>query len=85
MSEDQTDIYYASGESIEKIDNLPQIEQVKSKGYEILYLTDYVDEFTLNALVEYKGKKFKNVSAADLDLEDNKEEIEKLNDDNKDM
>ena len=85
MKEDQKDIYYASGENIEKIDSLPQIEQVKEKDYEILYLTDYVDEFTLNALVEYKGKKFKNVSAADLDLEDNKEEIEKLNKDNQDM
>ena len=85
MSEEQTDIYYASGESIDKIDNLPQIEQVKNKDYEILYLTDYVDEFTLNALVEYKGKKFKNVSSADLDLEDNKEDIEKLNEDNKDL
>jgi len=85
MKEGQEDIYYASGESVEKIDNLPQIEQVKEKEYEILYLTDYVDEFTLNALVDYKGKKFKNVSAADLDLEENKEEIEKLNEDNKDM
>ena len=85
MKEDQKDIYYASGESIEKIDLLPQIEQVKDKDYEILYLTDYVDEFTLNALVEYDGKKFKNVSAADLDLDENKEELEKLNDDNKEM
>jgi len=85
MKEEQEYIYYASGETIEKIDNLPQIEQVKDKGYEILYLTDYVDEFTLNTLVEYNGKKFKNVSAADLDLEDNKEEIEKINNDNKDM
>ena len=85
MSKDQKDIYYASGESIEKIDSLPQIEQVKEKDYEILYLTDYVDEFTLNALVEYDGKQFKNVSSADLDLDDDKEEIEQVNDDNKDM
>ena len=85
MKSEQNEIYYASGENIDKIDSLPQIEQVKEKDYEILYLTDYVDEFTLNALGEYKEKKFKNVSAADLDLEDNKEDIEKLNEDNKDL
>ena len=85
MKEDQKDIYYVSGESIEKIDMLPQIEQVKDKDYEILYLTDYVDEFTLQALGEYKDKKFKNVSQADLDLDDNKEEIKKVNEDNKDL
>lgn len=85
MKKDQKDIYYASGETIEKIDSLPQIEQVKEKDYEILYLTDYVDEFTLNALGEYSGKKFKNVSAADLDLEEDKEEIDKINEENKDM
>ncbi len=85
MKEGQNDIYYASGESIEKIDSLPQVEQVKDKDYEILYLTDYVDEFTLNALVEYDKKKFKNVSSAELDLEDNKEEIKQLNEENKDL
>ena len=85
MKEEQKDIYYVSGESIEKIDMLPQIEQVKNKDYEILYLTDYVDEFTLQALGEYKDKKFKNVSQADLDLDDNKEEIKKVNEDNKDL
>lgn len=85
MKEDQKDIYYASGESVDKIDLLPQIEQVKDKDYEILYLTDYVDEFTLQALREYDGKNFKNVSDADLDLEDKKEDIEKLNTDNKDL
>ena len=85
MKEDQKDIYYASGESVDKIDLLPQIEQVKDKDYEILYLTDYVDEFTLQALREYDGKSFKNVSDADLDLEDKKEDIEKLNTDNKDL
>lgn len=85
MKEDQKDIYYASGETIEKIDGLPQVEQVKGKDYEILYLTDYVDEFTLNALAQYDGKEFKNVSSADLDLEDDKEEIDKINEENKDM
>ena len=85
MKEEQNDIYYASGESIDKIDKLPQVDQVKEKDYEILYLTDYVDEFTLNALVEYEGKKFKNVSSADLDLEENKEDLKKKNEENKDM
>jgi len=85
MKKDQKDIYYASGESVEKIDTLPQVEQVKDKDYEILYLTDYVDEFTLNALMEYEGKKFKNVSAADLDKDENKEKLDKLNEENKDM
>jgi len=85
MKDNQEQIYYVSGESIDKIDNLPQIEQVKEKDFEILYLTDYVDEFTLNALIEYGGKKFKNVSSADLDLDENKEEINKLNNDNKDL
>ena len=85
MKEDKKDIYYASGESVDKIDLLPQIEQVKDKDYEILYLTDYVDEFTLQALREYDGKNFKNVCDADLDLEDKKEDIEKLNTDNKDL
>ena len=85
MKDDQKDIYYASGESIDKIDLLPQVEQVKDKDYEILYLTDYVDEFTLNALLEYDGKKFKNVSSADLELDDKCEETDKLNEDNKDM
>ena len=85
MDDNQKEIYYASGESIEKIDTLPQVEQVKDKNYEILYLTDYVDEFTLNALIEFEGKKFKNVSAADLELDDDKEELKKINEDNKDM
>ena len=58
MKKDQKNIYYASGETIEKIDNLPQVEQVKQKEYDILYLTDYVDEFTIQALMEYEKKKF---------------------------
>ena len=84
MKDNQEDIYYASGESIEKIDLLPQVEQVKEKDYEILYLTDYVDEFTLGSLREYKGKRFINVSSAELNLGDNKE-IEKENDNNKEL
>jgi len=82
MKKDQKNIYYASGETIEKIDNLPQVEQVKQKEYDILYLTDYVDEFTIQALMEYEKKKFMNVSSSELDLE-TKEEKEKTESKNK--
>ena len=85
MKPDQKDIYYASGDSIEKIDMLPQVEQVKSKNYEILYLTDYVDEFTLNTLSMYDGHKFTNVSNADLNLSTEDDDLEKINTDNKDL
>jgi len=82
MKEEQKNIYYASGETIEKIDNLPQVEQVKQKEYDILYLTEYVDEFTIQALQQYEEKKFMNVSSNDLDLE-TKEEKEKTENKNK--
>jgi len=82
MKEEQKNIYYASGETIEKIDNLPQVEQVKQKEYDILYLTDYVDEFSIQALMEYEEKKFMNVSSSELDLE-TKEEKEKTEEKNK--
>ena len=85
MKDEQKDIYYACGENVDKIDLLPQVEQFKDKAFDILYLTDYIDEFTLNILMEYEGKKFKNVSNADIDLDENKEEIEKINNDNKDL
>ena len=83
MKDSQTDIYYASGETYDKIDNLPQVEQVKEKDYEILYLT----EFVINALMQYNGKNFVNVSNEKLDLDDDnkKEEIKKLNESNKDL
>ena len=64
--EDQKNIYYASGETIEKIDELPQVEQVKQKEFDILYLTDYVDEFVIQVLMEYENKKFMNVSSNEL-------------------
>ena len=70
MPEEQTCIYYASGETVEQIDNLPQTENVKDKGFEILYLTEDVDEFAIKILGNYKEKEFKSVSAADLNLED---------------
>ncbi|MEE1046392.1 MAG: molecular chaperone HtpG [Clostridia bacterium] len=70
MPEEQTCMYYASGETVEQIDNLPQTENVKDKGFEILYLTEDVDEFAIKILGNYKEKEFKSVSAADLNLED---------------
>ena len=87
MKEDQTKIYYACGESVSKIDLLPQVEKVKDKGYEILYLTEYVDEFALQTLMEYDKKNFANVSSENLDIEteEEKEEVKKSNEENKDM
>ena len=87
MKEGQDKIYYASGSSIEKINSLPQVEQVRDKDYDILYLTDYVDEFCVTAIAEYDSKKFVNVSDANLDLEseEEKKETEKVNKDNSDM
>ncbi len=69
MKEDQEHIYYASGDSVEKIDKMPQTEMLKDKGYEILYFTDEVDEFAIKMLMNYEGKAFKSVSSGDLDLE----------------
>lgn len=80
----QDNIYYACGESREKIDMMPQTEQVKDKDYEILYLTDYVDEFVLSVLNEYDGHKFINISNESLNLGDS-EELNKFNDENKDL
>ncbi len=87
MKEDQKYIYYAAGENVAKIDVLPQTEVVKDKGYEILYLTESVDEFAIQMLMGYDDKQFKSVSAADLDIDtpEEKAEFKKLADDNKDM
>ena len=87
MPEDQVNIYYAPGSSIEKIKSLPQVEQVLDKDYDILYLTEYVDEFCITALQEYEGKTFINVSNNDLDLEsaEEKEETKKNNEENADL
>lgn len=69
MPEDQKYIYYASGESIERIEKLPQTEMVADKGYEILYFTDDIDEFAIKVIMNYKEKEFKSVSSGDLGLE----------------
>lgn len=87
MKEGQDSIYYACGETDEKIDMLPQTDAVKDKGYEILYLTENVDEFALKMLAEYDGKKFVNICDNDLNLdsEDEKKALEEENTAAKDM
>ena len=87
MTEGQKAIYYAPGEAIDRIDMLPQVEAVKEKGYEVLYLTDDVDEFSLKVLGKYSDKEFKNVTAEALDIstDEEKENIKNKNEDSKDM
>ena len=87
MKEDQKYIFYACGESKERIEMLPQLEKVKEKGYEVLYCTQDIDEFCLKVLIKYKDKEFKSISDADLDLdtEEEKEQAKKLDEENKDM
>lgn len=87
MKDGQDKIYYACGDSIEKIDMLPQTDTLKEKGYEVLYCTDNVDEFALKMLDEYDGKKFANVCAEEIDLstEDEKKQLEEQNESGKDM
>ncbi len=87
MKEEQKFIYYASGETTARIDQLPQTEELRDKGYEMLYLTDNVDEFALRMLMKYDDKEFKSVSADDLGLktEEEKKEAEKQVEENKDM
>ena len=82
MKEEQKVIYYAAGETVEKIEMLPQVAAVKAKGYEVLYLTDDVDEFALKLLDKYADKEFKNVTAETLDLlSDEEKEAEKSKND----
>ena len=87
MKEGQDKIYYASGSSIEKVKAMPQVEAVKDKDFDILFLTDYVDEFAITALQEYEEKKFQNIENGDLDLEsdEEKESTKKSNKENKDL
>lgn len=85
MVSGQEEIYYACGESYDKIDKLPQIEKAKDKGFEILYFKDGVDEFIAKILIDYEGKKFKSVAEADfsLDNEDEKKELDNKIEENK--
>lgn len=87
MPEDQKEIYFASGETRDKISLLPQVEVVKDKGYDVLYLTDNVDEFCFQMMRDYSEKPFKNVAQGDLDLEteEEKEALKQKAEDNKDL
>ena len=85
--ESQNKIYYACGETVEKIDMLPQLDMVKEKGFEVLYLTEYVDEFCVKMLGEYEGKIFQNIcdEKLDLDSDEEKNELKEKNEASKDM
>ena len=87
MPSEQISIYYASGETIDRIEMLPQVERVKDKGFEILYLTDYIDEFALKTLMTYENKPFINICAddADFDTQEEKDSLKAENEANTDM
>ena len=87
LKDTDKEIYYACGETIDKIDLMPQVEMLKEKDKEILYLTDYVDEFVLKTLENYDGKRFINISSDSFDISTNeeKEELKKKNEIDKDM
>ena len=87
MPEEQQYIYYAAGENIALLDKLPQAEQVREKGYEILYLTDEIDEFVIRTLIKYDEKDFRSVNDGDLEIEteDDKKETERKETENKDV
>ena len=87
MKDEQTSILYACGETIDKIDMLPQVDSLKDKGYEVLYLTEGIDEFALKMLQRYKEKDFANICADDVDLDtqEEKDAINKENETAKDM
>ncbi|MDN3016992.1 molecular chaperone HtpG [Paenibacillus sp. BSR1-1] len=86
MPEDQKYIYYATGDSVERIEKLPQTELVSDKGYEILYFTDDIDEFAIKMLMNYKEKEFKSVSSGDLGIEaDDKQNDSVEETENKDL
>ncbi|MBQ7739987.1 MAG: molecular chaperone HtpG [Eubacterium sp.] len=87
MADSQESIYYASGDSEEKIALLPQCEAIKEKGYEVLYFTDDVDEFAIQMLMEYDGKHFANILKDDVDLstDDEKKELEAKNENAREM
>ena len=84
-NKDYKDIYYACGETTDKIDLLPQVESLKSKDKEILYCTDYVDEFVFKTLMKYEDKEFKNVCSDSIESEESSKELDKLNKKSKDM
>lgn len=87
MKPEQKYIYYGCGETVERVLSLPQAETLQEKGYEMLCLTDNVDEFALRMLMKYDDKEFRNISSDDLELEstEEKEKVKELAEENKDM
>jgi len=87
MSEEQKYIYYAGGESVALLDKLPQAEQIREKGYEILYLTDEIDEFVVRTLMKFEEKEFRSVNDDELGLENDEDtkEAERQETENKDL
>ncbi len=87
LNDNDDTIYYACGETIDKIDMMPQVEALKDKKKEVLYLTDYVDEFVFKVLDKYEDKKFVNVSSNDFDLssDEEKEKLKEKNENAKEM
>ncbi|MBR3127198.1 MAG: molecular chaperone HtpG [Solobacterium sp.] len=87
MPEEQKEIYFASGRTIEEIEQTPGFSKIKDKGYEILYFMDDMDEFVITMMNDYDSKPFKSIAKADLDLdtEEEKQEKEKKAEENKDM
>ena len=87
MKEDQKDIYFVSGSDVDLIDKMPVVQTLKNKEYEVLYLTDSVDEFVMQTLMNYKEKTFRNAAQGDLDLntEEEKEALNKSKEENKDL
>ncbi|WP_435924248.1 molecular chaperone HtpG [Paenibacillus sp. DYY-L-2] len=85
MPEDQKYIYYAAGESVDRLEKLPQTELVLDKGYEILYFTDDIDEFAIKMILNYKGKDFKSVSSGDLGIEPEADDQNESGEENKDL
>ncbi len=87
MPSEKKYIYFAAGESVKMVDALPQTEELKDRGFEMLYMTDEVDEFAIGMLGEYEGKQFKSINDSDLGLETEteKKEAEKKSEENKDL
>lgn len=85
MTEDQKYIYYATGESNERIEKLPQTELVADKGYEILYFTEDIDEFAIKMLMNYKEKEFKSVSSGDLGIEETEKDNQTQDEEHKEL
>ncbi len=85
MPEEQKYIYYATGDSNERIEKLPQTERLAEKGYEILYFTDEIDEFAIKMIMNYDEKEFRSVSSGDLGIEEDNKETKELEEENKEL